>query len=246
MFDTILKRAPYSQSAAQVMLFRGMVMEREGKDAEAIVTYQQLVDRFPSSPISDEAQYQMGFVRMRSVRSGSNDKVDRVRAQESFEDYISRAPSSEKSSQAKENLKTLEQKHLKSILDVAKYYDKAGQIKPAVVYYRDVIREAEGSEEGKFAKKRIEELKQRFGPDAVRTANEPAENAESASSKRKMQSAINTTSRPDFVGPQVKESPVERSDNKGPSLRLSPADLNALPEPPVPAGSSSGGIKPGQ
>ena len=233
MFNTILKRAPYSKSAGQVLFFRGMMMERQGKDAEALVTYQQIIERFPSDPVADEAQYQMGFVRMRSVRSGSNDKTDRVRAQEAFEDFVSRAPTSEKQLQARENLRTLSQKDLQDLLDIAKFYDKTKKVKSAVLYYRDVIREAEGSAQANFAKKRLEELKKEFGPDAVRLANEPAENAENAQSKRRMQASINTVSRPDYVGPQVDAAPLEKAP-KGPSLRISPSDLNALPEPALP------------
>jgi outer membrane assembly lipoprotein YfiO len=233
MFDTILKRAPYSQIAAQVMLYRGMMLERQGKDAEAIATYQGIIERFPGDRVADEAQYQMGFVRMRSVRGGSNDKVDRVRAQESFEDYISRAPSNEKSAQARENLQVLEKNHVKSILEVAKFYDKTGKVKSAVIYYRDVIRESANAPEAQFAKKRLEELKQQFGADAVRVGNEPAENADNAASKRRMQSAINTVSRPDYVGPQVKSAPESRAKS-GPSLRLSPSDLNPQPELALP------------
>jgi len=233
MFDTILKRAPYSNIAAQVLLFRGMVMERQGKDAEAIVTYQQIMDRFPGEKIAEEAQYQMGYVRMRSVRHGSYDKVDRIRAQESFEDFILRSPSSEKSAQARENLKTLESKHLNSILDAAKFYDKSGKTKAAAIYYKDVIAESPESPEGKYAQKRLEILKGQLGADSIRTGNEAPENAENAASKRRMQAAINTVSRPDYVGPQIKPAPVSRPDS-GPALRLSPSDLSPLPEPPLP------------
>ena len=84
MFDTILKRAPYARSAPQVMLFKGMVLERQGKDAEALASYQQIIERFPSDSVADDAQYQMGYIRLRSVKSGSYDSVDRM----VFEDIL--------------------------------------------------------------------------------------------------------------------------------------------------------------
>jgi hypothetical protein len=49
-----------------------------------------------------------------------------------------------------------------------------------------------------------------------------------------MQAAINTNTRADYVGPAVapaaKQGAVERAPT-GPALRLSPADINPLPEP---------------
>ncbi len=229
MFDTIVKRAPYSKSAAQVLLFRGLVMERQGKDPEAIATYQQVIERFPGDTVADEAQYQIGFIRMRNVREGSYDRVDRVRAQEAFEDFLSRSPSTEKSAQARNNLQALEKGHLKSIIDVAKFYEKSGKIKAAVLYYQDVVRESGSSPEAKFARERIDSLTRQFGTDAVSLRNEPAENANTLASKKRMEAAINTVSRQDYVGPQLKSDTVYRAE-KGPNLRLSPSDL----EPPLP------------
>jgi outer membrane protein assembly factor BamD len=228
MFDSVLKRAPYSKSSARVMLLRGMMMERQGKDPEAIANYQQIIERFPGDPMADEAQYQIGFVRMRNVQRGSYDRVDRVRAQEAFEDYISRAPSAEKSSQARENLQRLEKNHLQSQLEVAKFYEKTGKIKSAAFYYQELVRESPSAPEAKVAQQRLEALARVHGADAVKLPKGPAENAEAVASKKRMEALINTVSRQDYVGPQL-GSQLLRAE-KGPGLRLSPADL----EPPLP------------
>ena len=232
MFNTILKRAPFSDIAAQVMLFRGMVLERQGKTDEAITIYQQIIERFPGEKAAEEAQYQIGYVRMNNLRTGSNNPVDRLRAQESFEDYMSRASTSEKAAQARENLQVIETKNLQSTLDIAKFYDKDGKIKAAAIYYRDLIDIAPNSPQGQFAKKRIDELKSIHGVDAVRSSNSVAENADTAASRKRMQAAINTSSRADYVGPQIKK-PLPATP-KGPALRISPSDLGPLPEPALP------------
>ena len=228
MFDSILKRAPYSKNSAQVMLLRGMMMERQGKDPEAIANYQQIIDRFPGDPIADEAQYQIGFVRLRNVNRGSYDKVDRIRAQEAFEDYISRSPSTEKSAQARENLQKLERSYLQSQLEVAKFYEKSGKLKAAALYYGDVLREGASSPEAKIARDRLDALSRIHGPDAIKIRKGAAENPEAVAAKRRMESLINTVSRQDYVGPQLK--PETFRAEKGPGLRLSPQDV----EPPLP------------
>ncbi|MEY5027562.1 MAG: hypothetical protein RLZZ244_3090 [Verrucomicrobiota bacterium] len=234
MFDTIYKRAPFAPDACKALYYRGILMERQGKDAEAILSYQLILERFPSNPIAEEAQYQIGFVRMRSVRTGSYDKADRIRAQESFEDFLSAAPSNPKSLQARQNIQDIEKRQIHALLDVAKFYEKSGKLKAATMYYRDVLREAGDSPEAKEAQRRIDQLQRIHGAEAVRLANEPAENPDSAAAKRRMQAAINTNTRADYVGPAVapaaKQGAVERAPT-GPALRLSPADINPLPEP---------------
>jgi outer membrane protein assembly factor BamD len=238
MFDTILKRAPYARSAPQVMLFRGMVLERQGKDAEALASYQQIIERFPSDPVADDAQYQMGYIRLRNVKGGSYDSVDRVRAQESFEDYLNRAPQNGKVPQARENLQLLEANRRKASLDAAKFYEKTGKSKSAAIYYKEILQSHPGTEEAKFAKKRLEVMKAELGADAVDPQKEPADDSKKAASRKEMQSKVNSVSRPDYVGPKLKQAPKEAKP-AGAKLQLRPDDdLSAPPK--------TDGVSPGQ
>jgi outer membrane protein assembly factor BamD len=247
MFDTILKRAPYSRSAAQVMLFRGLVMERQGKDAEALAAYQQIIERFPSDSIADEAQYQMGYIRLRSVKKGSYDHTDRARAQESFEDFLNRAPQNGRTTQARENLQLLESGNRKAALDVAKFYEKTGKNRAAAVYYRDVISKYAGSQEAKYAQERLEALKAALGEEALRVENGAPDSPANAESRKKMQAAVSTSSRPDYVGPKLKNSSGKAAGEGGPevlvpsaaSFRLQEADTAPLPSEAGKSGAGS-------
>lgn len=232
MFDTILKRAPYSRSAGQVMLFRGMMMERQGKDAEALAAYQQIVERFPTDPVADDAQYQMGYIRLSNMKEGSYNNVDRTRAQESFEDFLNRAPQNEKTAQARQNLQLIQSNNRKAALDIAKFYDKSGKTKAAVLSYEDVIRDHPGSPEADYAKKRIATLKAEKGEEAVSTKKAPLDAKEAASNKQ-TQAKISTASRPDYVGPKIKQEAATQRASSGPSLRLQDIEPNSLPGDPT-------------
>jgi len=226
MLESILKRAPFSSGAAQIMLYRAAMLERQSKDQEAILAYQEILERFPSDPAAEDAQYQIGFIRLKGVKHGSYDAVDRIRAQESFEDFLNRAPTSGKSAQARENLQKLDADQRKSTLDVAKFYEKTGKTKAAVVYYEDLIRLYPESEEGKTAKTRLSALKVQKGEDAASSSKEPAENAAKAEAKRAMAATVSTASRADYVGPQLKAQPQIEKAPSAPALRISPADIN--------------------
>ena len=234
MFDIILKRAPYSRSSAQVRLFRGMVLERQGKDAEALAAYQQIIDRFPSDSVADEAQYQMGYIRLRNLKDGSYDHTDRVRAQESFEDFVNRAPQNGRIPQARENLQLIEANAAKAAFEVGKFYDKAGKVKAALLSYEDVIRDHPASKEADLSRKRIAALRQEKGEEATQTRKSSSETPETASKRKQLEAKINTSSRADYVGPQLKKTtpPTDRP-SPGPALRLQEADA----APPSPASS---------
>lgn len=249
MFDAILKRAPFSAQAPQVMLFKAAMLERQGKDQESIAAYQEILERFPSDPAAEDAQYQIGYIRLKSVREGSYNRQDKIRAQESFEDFLNRSPEGGKSAQARENLQKLESGQRQSVLDIAKFYEKTGKFKAAAVYYDDLIQFSPNSEEGKTAKMRLTALKRAKGEEALALRRGPAENANTVESKRRMEAAINTSSRPDYVGPVLKPKPSIEKAPTTPSLRVSPRDLepldtNVLLPPPAESAQPSPAKKP--
>ncbi len=236
MAESIVKRAPYSKWAPLAQFNIGQALEKQSKYAEAIAAYQQVVSRYPNDPIADDAQYQIGFVRLREHREGSYDRASASKARESFEDFISRYPESEKVAQARENIKTLEGSATKGSLDIAKFYDRTKQFRAAVIYYNDVIQQQPGSPESEFAKERIAQLKDQVGEDALRAGPEKTETGARAAARRKLQAKVDTVSRPDYNGPMIKvPEPVEVAPAK-PKLRTSPSNIGPVPavEPPLP------------
>jgi len=237
MFEGIVKRAPVSKWAPLAQFNAGQAMEKQGKTVEAIAAYQQVVAKYPTDPVADNALYQIGYVRLKEYRDGSYDRNDAQKARESFEEFINRYPESEKVPQARENIKSLEGGQTKNVLEVAKFYDKSKQYKAAVIYYNDVIKAEPGTPASDYAKLRIEQLKAQVGEDALQAGPEKTENGSRAQAHRKMQAKVDTASRPDFVGPPVTmpEAPVETAPNK-PKLRTGGEGLGPVPavEPPLP------------
>lgn len=236
MFEGIVKRAPYSKLAPLAQFNVGQAMEKQGKFVEAIGAYQQITLRYPNDAIADDAQYQIGYVRLREYRDGSYDRAAADKAREAFEDFISRYPDSEKVAQARENIQALEGGRVKGNLDVAKFYDKTKQYKAAVIYYNDIIKLQPGSPESEYAKTRVAQLKEQFGEDALRAGPERTETGARASARRKLQAKVDTVSRPDYVGPPVVvPEPIEVAPPR-PQLRTGPSNIGPMPavEPPLP------------
>jgi outer membrane protein assembly factor BamD len=239
MFEAIVKRAPFSKLAPMAQFNVGMALEKQNKYPEAIQAYSEVVTKYPNDAVADDAAYQAGYVRLRDYREGSNDRQSAVKAKEAFEDFINRYPQSEKVPQAQENLKTLSGGQTKSSLDTAKYYDKQKQYKAAVIYYNDVIKQEPDSANGTAAKKRIAELKEKLGDDALQAGPERAENGQRVQERKKMQAKVDTASRPDYVGPPViiAQQKVETGPSR-PQIRT-PGSIGPAVEPDLPGRPSA-------
>jgi len=208
MFEDILKNAPYSKFAPLCQFNLGQANEKQKKYTEAVVAYRDLTQKYPGDSLAVDAQYQIGYVYLKQSKE-SNDPADRSRARDAFEDFIARYPNNEKISQAKDDLKSLAEHDTKSLLAIAKYYDKKKSYQSAVIYYNEVIKQSPGTPESDIAKKRIETLKVSMGEDALRSGPERAENGERALLNRKLKAKVDTSARPDYTGPPVTPVPDE-------------------------------------
>ncbi|MEQ1860212.1 MAG: outer membrane protein assembly factor BamD [Chthoniobacteraceae bacterium] len=236
MFEGIVRRAPFSKWAPLSQFNAGQALEKMGKYSEAIAAYSVVVSKYPADDVADDAQYQIGYVRLKQYREGSYDQAGAQKAREAFEDFINRYPESEKVAQAQENMKALEGGSTKGTLDVAKFYDKTKQFKAAVIYYNDVIKAAPDTPEATFAKTRIEELRTKYGEDALRAGPERAETGQKAAVRRKLQAKVETASRPDYVGPPVNMPAPDEVAPGRPKLRGSPIAPVPAVEPDLPKG----------
>jgi outer membrane protein assembly factor BamD len=233
LFTTVITNAPFSAKYASAAQFNiGQARERQGEFPKAIEAYQKIIDDYPFSEMADDAQYQIGYVYMKASRAGEYDQSASIKAREAFEDFIYRYPNSEKVAQAKQNMQNLGAKQTDSAFSVAQFYDKQKNYKAAAIYYNEVIRTEPDSPNAKTSQDRLASLKAQVGEDKL-TFAAPAETASKTKLKQKMQAQVDTTARPDFVGPVLPDAPPPPES----AMRTSPDDIAPVPavEPPLPA-----------
>lgn len=187
IFTAIVRAAPYGKYAARALFDVGRAREKQGANEAALASYQSVVERFPNDPLAVDAQYQIGYIWSQAMRSGTYDPNAAAKAKTGFEDFLYRHPNSEKSAQARENLKVLEHNQTSTAFDIARFYDKQKQYRASAIYYNDVIRQQPDSLEGDRAKKRISELRAKLGDAALQppsvtaaAANRKSKKSESA------------------------------------------------------------------
>jgi outer membrane protein assembly factor BamD len=180
IFGTIIRTAPYGKHTARAQFNLGRAYEKQGSNELAIATYQAVVEKFPNDPIAVDAQYQIGYIWSQASSSGTYDPATASHAKVGFEDFLARYPNSEKAAQARENLKRMERKQTSTAYDIAKFYDKQKYYRAAAIYYNEVIRQQPSSPEAERAKKRVSELRAKFGDAKLQS---PAVTAAAANKK---------------------------------------------------------------
>jgi outer membrane protein assembly factor BamD len=182
IFSSIIRTAPYGKYTARATFDLGRAREKQGANEAALTAYQGVVEKFPNDPLAIDAQYQIGYIWAAALKAGTNDPNAAAKAKTGFQDFLYRYPNSEKSAQARENLKMLDHKQTSTAFEIARYYDKQKHYRAAAIYYNDVIRQQPGSLEGDRAKKRISELRAKLGDKALQP---PAVTAAAANRKTK-------------------------------------------------------------
>ncbi|MDQ6810064.1 MAG: outer membrane protein assembly factor BamD [Verrucomicrobiota bacterium] len=223
IFAAIVRTAPFGKYTARAQFDIGLAREKQGNNDAAIQAYQAVVDKFPSDPVSADAQYQIGYIWFRAARAGTKDASAAGKAKTGFEDFLFRHPSSEKSMQAREDLKLLEQKQTANAFEVAKFYDKQKNYRAAVIYYNDVVRQQPGSRQGNYAKTRVDQLRAKYGE-----ANLQPAVAAGAPSSRKTKRG-ETASAP-TGNSSSSQAPMRGSSTYVPPLPPADADVS-LPPP---------------
>jgi outer membrane protein assembly factor BamD len=240
VFANVVRTAPYGKYTARAQFDIGLAREKQGANDAAIQAYQAVVDKFPNEPVAVDAQYQIGYIWFNAAQSGTKDAAAAANAKTAFQDFLFHYPKSEKAAQARANLEILEHKQTSNSYKVAKFYDKQKYYRAAVIYYNEVIRQQPGSQESNEAKKRIDQLRAKFGDAALQPALPEGQVSKKKSDTHGARTAESGTAKP---GPANNEAPLPASESDSslpPPASLAP-DTTTAPDPLLaPPGTSTG------
>ena len=250
IFANVVRTAPYGKYTARAQFDIGLAREKQGANDAALQAYQAVVDKFPNEPVAVDAQYQIGYIWFTAAQTGTKDAAAATNAKTAFQDFLFHYPKSEKAAQARANLDILEHKQTANSYKVAKFYDKQKYYRAAVIYYNEVIRQQPGSEESNQAKKRIDQLRAKFGDAALQPALPVAQQVSKKKSEAHgAQSAGTGSAKPGAANNEAPLPASETDSSLPPPASLAPDTATAPePEPPLPlpdASSSNASPAPG-
>src|SRR5437773_1264094 len=233
IFANVVRTAPYGKYTARAQFDIGLAREKQGANDAALQAYQAVVDKFPNEPVAVDAQYQIGYIWFTAEQTGTKDAAAADNAKTAFQDFLFHYPKSEKAAQARADLDILEHKQTANSYTVAKFYDKQKYYRAAVIYYNEVIRQQPGSEESNEAKKRIDQLRAKFGDAALQPAIHVSQNAKEKAGGQASRTVGTGSAKPGAVN---NEAPLPASDGDSslpPPASLAP-DTTTAPEPLAP------------
>src|SRR6266481_349448 len=240
IFANVVRTAPYGKYTARAQFDIGLAREKQGANDAALQAYQAVVDKFPNEPVAVDAQYQIGYIWFTAAQLGAKDAAAATNAKTAFEDFLFHYPKSEKAAQARANLEILDHKQTANSYKVAKFYDKQKYYRAAVIYYNEVIRQQPGSQESNEAKRRIDQLRAKFGDAALQPALPMGQQA--GKKKSDMHGARTAESGSAKPGPANNEAPLPTSEGDNslpPPASLAP-DTTTAPDPLLaPPGTST-------
>jgi outer membrane protein assembly factor BamD len=245
IFANVVRTAPYGRYTARAQFDIGLAREKQGANDAALQAYQAVVDKFPNEPLAVDAQYQIGYIWFTAAQTGTKDAAAAANAKTAFQDFLFHYPKSEKAAQARANLDILEHKQTANSYKVAKFYDKQKYYRAAVIYYNEVIRQQPGSEESNEAKKRIDQLRAKFGDAALQPALPVAQTGKKKGEAHGARTAGTGSAKPGAANNEAPLPAPETDSSLPPPASLAP-DTTTAPEPllPLPGTSTSSDTSP--
>ena len=246
IFANVVRTAPYGKYTARAQFDIGLAREKQGANDAALQAYQAVADKFPNEPVAVDAQYQIGYVWFTAAQTGTKDAAASANAKTAFQDFLFHYPKSEKAAQARANLDILEHKQTANSYKVAKFYDKQKYYRAAVIYYNEVIRQQPGSEESNEAKKRIDQLRAKFGDAALQPALAVSQTGKKKGQTHGARTAETGSAKPGAPNNDAPLPAPETDSSLPPPASLAP-DTTTAPEPlpPLPGTSTGSDTSPG-
>jgi outer membrane protein assembly factor BamD (BamD/ComL family) len=209
MFDKVAANAPRSSFAPQAIFNVGILQKEAGKDAEAIAAFQKLQDNYPTDPKTKEAALEI--IAIQEGRE-TNDDSQVLKTQLEMEKFIADFASDPRAGELQEKVGKLGQMDADKKFEIARYYERKGNLKAAAIYYQEI---PEGTGRYADAQKRLGELK----------AQDPNLIAPPSAPRSRVIAQENVVDRPDYNGPPA---PRLQAPAK-PEMRASADDVLPIP-----------------
>lgn len=139
MFTQIAESAPHTEYAPKAILNIGHVHSKNGATAEALASYQEVVNTYQGTDYATEAQYQIFKLRGMKAERSNSPVEDRAQVEAGI-DFVSQNPEDQRAQQVKANLDSIEERSMEKLFTTGQFYEKSGKPDSARVYYREVVK----------------------------------------------------------------------------------------------------------
>lgn len=139
IFQAIVEDGPFTQYGELAQYKLGIAYLALGEYEQAVSAFEQLIDRYPSSPLLDDARFQLAQASLRGTFKPGYDQHPTDQALGELETFVQEYPGSELSPEALERLKVLQEQRAEHEFGVAQFYERQRQMPSARLYYQGIV-----------------------------------------------------------------------------------------------------------
>jgi outer membrane assembly lipoprotein YfiO len=165
MFEKIVKNGPYSQIGPKAQLGVGAAREKGKNYADAVAAYERAADRYANQEqIASEGLFRAGLAYQKDARRAEYDQSVAQKSIATFSDFTTLHPNDNRVTEAQKRIESLRTEQARGAFNTARFYEKRGKWKAAVIYYNVANNMDRSSTYAEIARRRIEELNKRIPP----------------------------------------------------------------------------------
>ena len=139
IFQAIVQDGPFSQVGELAQYKLGLAHLALGEYEQAVSAFEQLIDRYPNSPLVDDARFQLAQASLKGTFRPSYDPQATDHAIEQLGVFIREYPTSDLNGDAVARLATLRERRAEHEFQVAQFYERQKAYEAAVVSYRGLV-----------------------------------------------------------------------------------------------------------
>lgn len=158
IFKAVADNSPYGKYADKAIFNTGLAYKSISDYDNAIMTFKQLIDKYPDSNFIDSARYQLAECSKLLSLKPDYDQTPTIVAREEFEEFVNKHPQSELTDEARQIIDKLKYKEAQNAYNIGQFYEARHMPGSAAVYYRDIIRNYPETEWAQKSRERLNEI----------------------------------------------------------------------------------------
>ncbi len=161
IFQAIVDDGPFSEHG-QLAQYKLGLAHLALQDYElAVSAFEQLISRYPDSPLVDDARFQMAQASLKGTFKPEYDQAPTDVAVRELDTFVKEYPQSDLSNEAGQRLKELQERRAQHEYEVAQFYERRRHPDSARVYYETIVKQFGNTSWAQKAAARIEALQPR-------------------------------------------------------------------------------------
>lgn len=158
IFQAIADDGPFSEHGPLAQYKLGLTHAALGDYEPAVSAFEQLVSRYPDSPLVDDARFQIAQASLKGTFKPDYDQSPTEQAVRGLQAFVQQHPQSELVGDAGGRLKELMERQAQHEYQVGQFYERRRQVTSALMSYDAVIRRFPGTSWAPKAAERIQIL----------------------------------------------------------------------------------------